>query len=393
MKERQSEGGLNARWAKRTLAFAPPTLATFLVLFATNGGNAPSATSTAQAEPVVPAIHSDRGSFPGIDGHDEAVTPLRDVPLGRDVQEVGPASQRKVSYLPLEMPDLASVPSLQEGASPINLQGSIKSVSTLSDHDYHQRQVTTQTETDLDSAEAGMLVTAGSVVLEPSRCPGDESPAHPSQFIDVTHALREDGPSATSSSPSQPNLLSHFQTTGSMPTVDANEALSQQPQACGEEPTKLAPPSIASENASQDVRLAGGAAAGKAEKAELIALTPSLGVPLLDPRVDVPQIAETAREVYLAQLSSELAESRLPVRSGERVMGAVQFQVTDGEISIHIGQLLDLFVEQMDAEEFASLRASAAAEQFVSLNTVRAAGIPLAYNAIYDELALEPVGG
>ena len=79
----------------------------------------------------------------------------------------------------------------------------------------------------------------------------------------------------------------------------------------------------------------------------------------------------------------------MAVRAGDQVLGQVEFQVADGQVSVRIGQVLDLFEGRMEGAEFASLRASSAAREFVSLDRLQAAGIPLDYNAAYDELTLD----
>lgn len=103
----------------------------------------------------------------------------------------------------------------------------------------------------------------------------------------------------------------------------------------------------------------------------------------------IPQISDSVRAAYIAQVDVAPAEQRLAMRSGDQVLGTVAFQVARGKVAVHIGQVLDLFEGQLDEARFASLRGSPAAETFVSLEQLQAAGIAITYNAAYDELVLD----
>lgn len=107
----------------------------------------------------------------------------------------------------------------------------------------------------------------------------------------------------------------------------------------------------------------------------------------LDPRVEIEQIAPFSRQIYMVQVAGEGAVL-MAVRSGNEVIGQVQFQVSAAGIGVHIGQVLDLFRDRMDGTQFARLRGSQAAQTFVSLDKVRSAGVPLDYDPVYDELVL-----
>lgn len=128
-------------------------------------------------------------------------------------------------------------------------------------------------------------------------------------------------------------------------------------------------------------------------RAEPPVAPPAPDPPALDRRVDVAQIAPAPRDAYVAQLTREHGATRLAVRQGDRVIGAVGFQVSDGRVAVHIGQVLDLFQDRMEDARFAALRGSEAAQQFVALETIRQAGVPLRYDAVYDELVLGDVQG
>ncbi|MGN6497050.1 MAG: hypothetical protein ACTHK5_06880 [Tsuneonella sp.] len=107
-----------------------------------------------------------------------------------------------------------------------------------------------------------------------------------------------------------------------------------------------------------------------------------------DERAYVPQITDGGREAYIAQLGIDSSPVRMAVRMDGKVLGKVAFQVADGEVSVRVGQVLDLFESGFDAERFAALRSSAAADQFVSLERIQRAGVPLHYDPVYDELVL-----
>jgi hypothetical protein len=110
--------------------------------------------------------------------------------------------------------------------------------------------------------------------------------------------------------------------------------------------------------------------------------------PFEDRLVYIPQISQSVRAAYIAQVDAAAPGQRLAVRAGDTVLGTVQFQVADGVVSVNVGQVLDLFEGRFDSARFAELRGSHAAQSFVSLDQLQGAGIPLEYNAAYDELTL-----
>lgn len=113
----------------------------------------------------------------------------------------------------------------------------------------------------------------------------------------------------------------------------------------------------------------------------------------LDPRVDMAQIATNGRTAYMAQLSSELSQSRLAVRQGTNIIGEIQVDMIEGRMAVHVGQVLELFEPRLDQMLYADLRNSRAAGEFVTLERLAANGIPLTYDAVYDELVLSPDAG
>ena len=105
-------------------------------------------------------------------------------------------------------------------------------------------------------------------------------------------------------------------------------------------------------------------------------------------RAYIPQITDSVRAAYVAQVDVAETDQRLAVRADDTVPGKVQFQVTNNVVSVNIGQVIDLFEGQLDSGLFAKLHGSQAAQSFVSLERLQASGVPLEYNAAYDELIL-----
>ncbi|HBR85318.1 MAG TPA: hypothetical protein DD861_14235, partial [Erythrobacter sp.] len=95
----------------------------------------------------------------------------------------------------------------------------------------------------------------------------------------------------------------------------------------------------------------------------------------LDPRVDMAQIATNGRTAYMAQLSSELSQSRLAVRQGTNIIGEIQVDMIEGRMAVHVGQVLELFEPRLDQMLYADLRNSRAAGEFVTLERLAANGI------------------
>jgi len=106
----------------------------------------------------------------------------------------------------------------------------------------------------------------------------------------------------------------------------------------------------------------------------------------------VSQISDSVRIAYIAQVDLQAAEQRLTLRSGGEALGKVEFQVAGSTMSVHIGQVLELFKGKMDAAHFTRLRTSPAASEFVSLDRLKSAGISIEYNPAYDEIVLSPEG-
>ena len=112
-----------------------------------------------------------------------------------------------------------------------------------------------------------------------------------------------------------------------------------------------------------------------------------------DPRVSVQQIGDSVASAFVDQISPAPANASMQVRMAGAALGKGAFQVNDQrEILVHVGQVLDLFEDGMSRSEFARLRASDNAGEFVSLERLNAAGINMRYSAAYDELQIETSG-
>ncbi|WP_338241658.1 hypothetical protein [Aurantiacibacter hainanensis] len=96
----------------------------------------------------------------------------------------------------------------------------------------------------------------------------------------------------------------------------------------------------------------------------------------------LPQLSDSELQLYRAEMPQQLA-----VRISERAVGEVGFRVNDNRaIEIQVGGLLALFQGDMDAETFERLSNSLAAQEFITLDDLAMRGLPMRYNAAYDEL-------
>lgn len=112
---------------------------------------------------------------------------------------------------------------------------------------------------------------------------------------------------------------------------------------------------------------------------------PSLATKIAAMQVSLPppvRLREADRAALLAE-----APTRMTVRLGTTALGKVDFRMTDARaIDVQLGSLLDVLAGQFDSAEFARLRASAAADAYVSFDQLRALGLTVRYDPVYDEL-------
>jgi hypothetical protein len=96
------------------------------------------------------------------------------------------------------------------------------------------------------------------------------------------------------------------------------------------------------------------------------------------------RLRDSDRAALLAE-----APTRMTVRIGGSALGKVDFRMGDARtIDVSLGNLLDLLAGHYDAAEFARLRTSAAADAYVSFDQLRALGLNVRYDPVYDELRI-----
>lgn len=101
-------------------------------------------------------------------------------------------------------------------------------------------------------------------------------------------------------------------------------------------------------------------------------------------QLSIPRAVE--QELALLQ---EDAPSELAVRLGDRTIGKVAVRVSQiNTIDVQLSGLLDMMADRFSPEEFTRLRGSVAAGSYVPLDQLRAAGLGLRYDPIYDELVV-----
>jgi hypothetical protein len=66
--------------------------------------------------------------------------------------------------------------------------------------------------------------------------------------------------------------------------------------------------------------------------------------------------------------------------------GRVDFQQLNGTIAIRLGSVVDLLRDRYSAAELDRLSSAGAMSAFVTLAQLQAAGIPISYDPVYDEL-------
>lgn len=114
------------------------------------------------------------------------------------------------------------------------------------------------------------------------------------------------------------------------------------------------------------------------------------GAPSLAARVDAMQVTlprpPRLRDAERAALLVE-SPSHLLVRIGESALGKVALRTSEGHgFDVQLSGLLDLLADRFDSSEFERLRGSAAADTFVNFAQLRAMGLNLRYDPVYDEL-------
>jgi hypothetical protein len=97
-----------------------------------------------------------------------------------------------------------------------------------------------------------------------------------------------------------------------------------------------------------------------------------------------PRLRDEERAALMAE-----SPSHVLVRIGDSALGNVALRTSDTHgFDVQLSGLLDLLTDRFDSGEFERLRASAAAGTFVSFDHLRAIGLNLRYDPIYDELRI-----
>lgn len=95
-------------------------------------------------------------------------------------------------------------------------------------------------------------------------------------------------------------------------------------------------------------------------------------------------------------LEAGIVQDRLVARIGGLEAGSVEFIQTDGTISVKLGSLLELVSARVPASELEHLSSSPALDEFLSIEKLQSAGLPIEYDPVYDEFKLggksEPSG-
>ena len=89
----------------------------------------------------------------------------------------------------------------------------------------------------------------------------------------------------------------------------------------------------------------------------------------------------------LAEPLQAVAKTHLDARINGVVTGQVEFEQMKSGIAIRLGSVIDLLQNCFSAEELAQLRAGGSVNAFIPLAQMQAAGIPIDYDPVYDEVA------
>lgn len=124
------------------------------------------------------------------------------------------------------------------------------------------------------------------------------------------------------------------------------------------------------------------------------------GLPQIE-QLDSPGDRQLAQKAQIAQLSvpraverelallQEEAPAEVAVRFDDRAIGMVAIRVSQiNTVDVQLSGLLEVMADRFAPEEFARLRDSAAADTYVPLDELRAAGLGLRYDPVYDELVV-----
>ena len=78
-------------------------------------------------------------------------------------------------------------------------------------------------------------------------------------------------------------------------------------------------------------------------------------------------------------------KAQLVTRIDGKTAGTVDFRQTPGGLQVRIGSVVDVLADRYDTAGLARIRASSAADTYVSLAQLQGQGIPISYDPVYDE--------
>ncbi len=102
-------------------------------------------------------------------------------------------------------------------------------------------------------------------------------------------------------------------------------------------------------------------------------------IPLSSPVPDV-SASSAAAEAEL------VAKTHLDARINGVMTGRVDFQQLNGTIAVRLGSVVDLLRDRYSASELDRISGASAMGSFVTLAQLQAAGIPISYDPVYDEI-------
>ncbi|BDI59568.1 hypothetical protein [Qipengyuania nanhaisediminis] len=101
--------------------------------------------------------------------------------------------------------------------------------------------------------------------------------------------------------------------------------------------------------------------------------------------VALPAHARTLQSSREAQIDL-VAKTHLDARVNGVAVGRVDFEQRGATIAVRLGSVVDLLQARFTAEELSKLRSGGAIDAYLTLDQIRAAGIPINYDPVYDEI-------
>lgn len=98
-------------------------------------------------------------------------------------------------------------------------------------------------------------------------------------------------------------------------------------------------------------------------------------------RAPDPQVGTSA-----AAQAALVPKTRLDARVNGVLTGSVDFRQLDGTIAIRLRSVVEMLQDRFNSSEIEHLRQGQAIDSFITLAELQAAGIPIRYNAAYDEV-------